>query len=134
MRIGEVSWKSFEDGFPNIMIEHVDKLRNRHCVFLADFLNPADLFHQLSRKVESDFYFWCVLDFSTAVIYSLPGYWAKSLTLVLPYFPTGTMERVDYEGQIATAKTLARMLSTIPLCATGTVWQCFLVELPSLIC
>lgn len=52
-------------------------------------------------------------------MYSLPGYWAKSLTLVLPYFPTGTMERVDYEGQIATAKTLARMLSAIPLCANG---------------
>jgi len=103
MRQGVVSWKSFEDGFPNIMIEKVEKLRNRHCIFLADFLNPADMFHQLS------------------LIYSLPGYWAKSLTLVLPYFPTGTMERVDYEGQIATAKTLARMLSAIPLCSSGPV-------------
>jgi ribose-phosphate pyrophosphokinase len=101
IRAGDVSWNSFEDGFPNIMIEKVDKLRNRHCLFLADFLNPADMFHQLS------------------LIYSLPAYWAKSLTVILPYFPTGTMERVDYEGQIATAKTLARMLSAIPLCASG---------------
>jgi len=103
MRAGVVSWKSFEDGFPNIMIEKVEKLCNRHCLFLADFLNPADMFHQLS------------------LIYSLPGYWVKSLTVILPYFPTGTMERVDYEGQIATAKTLARMLSAIPLCSSGPI-------------
>ena len=31
-------------------------------------------------------------------------YLARSFTLILPYFPTGTMERVDTEGQIATAK------------------------------
>jgi len=101
MRLGDVSWKSFEDGFPNIMIEKVESLRNRHCIFLADFLNPAEMFHQLS------------------LLYSLPGYWCKSLTVVLAYFPTGTMERVDNEGQIATAKTLARMLSSIPVTAAG---------------
>ena len=31
-------------------------------------------------------------------------YLARSFTLILPYFPTGTMERVDTEGQVATAK------------------------------
>ena len=31
-------------------------------------------------------------------------YLARSFTFILPYFPTGTMERVDKEGQIATAK------------------------------
>jgi hypothetical protein len=36
-------------------------------------------------------------------MYSLPRYMIKSLTVVLPYFPTGTMERVEEEGQIATA-------------------------------
>jgi phosphoribosylpyrophosphate synthetase len=53
------------------------------------------------------------------VLYALPRYCVKSLTVVLPYFPTGTMERVDTEGQIATAMTLAQLLSNIPLCATG---------------
>ena len=28
----------------------------------------------------------------------------KSLIVILPYFPTGTMERIDLEGQVATAK------------------------------
>ena len=36
------------------------------------------------------------------VLYS--RYLARSFTFILPYFPTGTMERVDKEGQIATAK------------------------------
>ena len=43
----------------------------------------------------------------------------RSLTFVLPYFPTGTMEREDEEGQVATAMTMARMLSAIPLSAMG---------------
>jgi hypothetical protein len=65
-------------------------------------------------------------------------YLAKSVTVILPYFPTGTMERVDHEGQIATAKvslpwwlsllcavltsqTLATQLSCIPLSRKGPV-------------
>ena len=35
-------------------------------------------------------------------------YLAKSFHFILPYFPTGTMERVDTEGQIATAKVWKR--------------------------
>ena len=37
-----------------------------------------------------------------------------SFTLILPFFPTGTSERVEREGEIATAVTLARILSNIP--------------------
>jgi len=70
-------------------------------VFLADFLNLAEIFQQL------------------AIIYALPRYYVRSLTIVLAYFPTGTMERVEEEGQIATAKTLATVLSTIPLTPSG---------------
>jgi len=108
------------------MIEKVDKLRNRHCLFLADFLNPADMFHQLSRTsipLSRESHRTSSRLFVVLVIYSLPGYWAKSLTIILPYFPTGTMERVDNEGQIATAKTLARMLSAIPLCSSGALYS-----------
>jgi phosphoribosylpyrophosphate synthetase len=42
-----------------------------------------------------------------------------SFTLVLPYFPTGTAERVEAEGDVATAVTLARILSHIPLSRGG---------------
>jgi len=98
---GEIEWKSFEDGFPNLFINHIDSIRGRHAIFLASFLNQGSLLAQL------------------AVLYALPKYLVKSLIVVCPYFPTGTMERVDSEGQIATAVTFARLLSNIPLTQRG---------------
>jgi len=94
-------WSTFEDGFPNLMIKDVDSIRNKHCLVLLDFMNLEKIFEQLS------------------VIYALPRYFIRSLTIVLPYFPTGTMERIDEEGQIATAVTLARLFSSIPLTTFG---------------
>ncbi len=55
-------------------------------IFIASFHSPDVIFEQLS------------------IIYAIPRYLARSFTVILPYFPTGTMERVDTEGQIATAK------------------------------
>jgi len=98
---GDISWGEFEDGFPNLLISHVEKIHGRDVVFLADFLNLRELFTQIS------------------VIYALPRYLVRSLTIMLPYFPTGTMERVDSEGQIATAFTLARILTALPLTVRG---------------
>jgi ribose-phosphate pyrophosphokinase len=40
----------------------------------------------------------------------------ESLTVVLPFYPVGTMERVIQEGQVATANTYAQMLSNLPSC------------------
>ena len=42
----------------------------------------------------------------------------RSLTIVLPYYPVGTMERVDVEGKVATANTFATILSSLPSCGT----------------
>ncbi len=100
---GEISWQNFKDGFPDIRIKGAPELRNSHVVFLASFQHPAEIFRQLS------------------VIYELPRLAIKSLKVVLPYFSTGTMERVDEEGEIATAATLARMLSLIPGTMSGPV-------------
>jgi len=46
-----------------------------------------------------------------------------SLTVVLPFFATGFMERfgVGNEGQLVTAKTTAMMLSATPSCLRGPV-------------
>jgi len=98
---GNISWGKFEDGFPNLYIQNVHSIRGRHVVFLASFLNQNEMLSQLS------------------VLLSLPRYLVQSLIIVLPYFPTGTMERVDEEGQIATAMTFARLLSAIPLAVGG---------------
>ncbi|MFK7824561.1 MAG: ribose-phosphate diphosphokinase [Oligoflexales bacterium] len=44
----------------------------------------------------------------------LVQYGARSLTLVLPYYSYSTMERATRFGDVVTAKTRARMLSSLP--------------------
>jgi phosphoribosylpyrophosphate synthetase len=92
-----VRWKQFKDGFPDLFIEQINAIRGKNVVFMCDFGNVQNIFRQL------------------AVIYVLARYTVKSLTLLLPYFPTATMERVDVEGQVATANTLSRMLGAVPM-------------------
>ncbi|KAF7837440.1 Ribose-phosphate pyrophosphokinase 4 [Senna tora] len=96
-----ISWRSFADGFPNIYIQNAEDLRGQHVAFLASFSSPALVFEQLS------------------VIYALPRLFVASFTLVLPFFPTGSFERMEEEGDVATAFTLARMLSDIPVSRGG---------------
>jgi ribose-phosphate pyrophosphokinase len=98
---GEILWRDFVDGFPNLEICHARRLRNQSVFFLASFDTPAEIFKQL------------------AVIYELPRLFIRSLCVILPFYPTGTMERVEKEGQIATASTLARMLSAAPISKSG---------------
>ncbi|XP_064652556.1 uncharacterized protein LOC135503122 isoform X2 [Lineus longissimus] len=96
-----IQWKKFRDGFPDLFIEDVKHMAGKDVIFLGSFHSPEVIFEQ------------------TSVIYAIPRYLARSFTVILPYFPTGTMERVDTEGQIATAKTLAHLLSSIALTARG---------------
>lgn len=103
IHLGAIEWKEFSDSFPDIFIRNVEFLRHCDVTFLASFDTPYEVFRQL------------------AVIYALPRYGAKSLRVILPYFPTGTMERVQKEGTIATAMTLARQLTATPLTASGPV-------------
>lgn len=93
--------RSFADGFPNLFINNAEELRGQHVAFLASFSSPAQVFEQLS------------------VIYALPRLFVASFTLVLPFFPTGSFERMEEEGDVATAFTLARMLSNIPVSRGG---------------
>ncbi|MCO5572290.1 hypothetical protein L7F22_026043 [Adiantum nelumboides] len=92
---------TFADGFPNLFIHNAHGIRSQHVAFLASFSSPSVIFEQLS------------------VIYALPRLFVSSFTLVLPFFPTGTFERMEDEGDIATAFTLARILSNIPISRGG---------------
>ncbi|GMN54925.1 hypothetical protein TIFTF001_024057 [Ficus carica] len=96
-----IKWRSFDDGFPNIFINNAQELRGQHVAFLASFSSQGVIFEQLS------------------VIYALPRLFVASFTLVLPFFPTGSFERMEEEGDVATAFTLARMLSNIPISRGG---------------
>jgi len=45
---------------------------------------------------------------------------ARSLSIVMPYFGYATMERAVLPGEVVTAKTRARLISSIPACEGGT--------------
>ncbi|CAN5294817.1 ribose-phosphate pyrophosphokinase [soil metagenome] len=70
-------------------------------------------------------------DASTLALYDLAcglvNNGAYRLSIVIPYFGYSTMERSTREGEIVTAKTRARLLSSIPLASRGT--QVFLLDL-----
>jgi len=53
------------------------------------------------------------------MIYLLQSF-IESLTVVLPFSPVGTMERVTKEGEVATAATYAHMFSSLPNCGRPT--------------
>ncbi|GKV22964.1 hypothetical protein SLEP1_g32764 [Rubroshorea leprosula] len=101
IELRSINWRTFEDGFPNLFIPNAHGIRGQHVAFLASFSSPGKIFEQLS------------------VIYALPKLFISSFTLVLPFFPTGTSERMEDEGDVATAFTLARILSNIPTSRGG---------------
>lgn len=88
-----MSWcRNFADGFPNLFVKDATEIRNRHVAFLASFHNPGTIFEQIS------------------VIYQLPRMFVGSFTLVLPYFPTGTAERVSYVSLCCLQHRIIRLL------------------------
>lgn len=104
--LGTINWKRFDDekeGWPNVFIKDVHALSMCDAMFLASLHTPSVVFEQLS------------------VVFSLPRYGLRHLTVVVPFFATGTMERVEHLGEVATAATLARLLSVAPNCACGPV-------------
>lgn len=64
-----------------------------------------------------------ISDCDTLALYdlgsSLVKYGAKSFTLVIPYFGYSTMERATRSGEVVTAKTRARLFSSIPQASRG---------------
>ncbi|XP_024990804.1 ribose-phosphate pyrophosphokinase 4 [Cynara cardunculus var. scolymus] len=101
IQLQSINWRSFDDGFPNLFINNAQDIRGHHVSFLASFSSPAVIFEQLS------------------VIFALPRLFVASFTLVLPFFPTGSFERMEEEGDVATAFTMARILSNIPISRGG---------------
>jgi len=77
-------------------MEDEDALVGRDVAFLAAFETPLDSVVQR----------W--------VMNAFGPYQARSLTAILPYFPPGTMDRKEEEGDIVTAMSLARDLSVMP--------------------
>lgn len=93
-RIGHVRWGHFPDGWPNVQFDHMDVLEGKHVMFLGSLYEQSSLTEQLS------------------LLMVLPRQHVQSLNIVLPYFAPATMERVEQEGILATAETVARIISS----------------------
>lgn len=87
-----ISWDRFPDGTANINIDGLEKLQGRRVLFVASFPREGEKMRQLY------------------VLSHIARQGIKSLTLVLPYFPTGTMERIEYDGEVATAPIDSELL------------------------
>jgi phosphoribosylpyrophosphate synthetase len=76
----------------------VNKVAGTHVLFLASLISNDATLSQFS------------------VLIVLLQSFIKSLTIVLPFYPVGTNERVDMEGKVATANTYAMLFSSLPSC------------------
>ena len=95
-------YKTFADGWPNLFIEDVkQKIEHTDVTYLADISKREELFQNYS------------------LIRWITDYYADKLRVILPFFPVWTMEQISKKWEIATAKYLADILSTIPSGRTG---------------
>jgi phosphoribosylpyrophosphate synthetase len=95
------SYQKFLDGTDNITLSGftpVNRIAGTHVLFLASLLSNDAALSQVS------------------VLIVLLQSFIKSMTIVLPFYPVGTMDRVDVEGKVATASTYAMILSSLPSC------------------
>jgi len=101
----ETQWGKFPDGTDNIMLggfQPVNHIAGEHVLMLATFTNNSTTLTQLT------------------VMVTLLQSFVESLTVVLPFYPVGTMTTVIKEGQVATANTYAQMFSNLPSCGRPT--------------
>jgi phosphoribosylpyrophosphate synthetase len=94
-----IHWAKYPDGTDNITIEGFNpenEIAGEHVLFLASFHNNDVTLSQFS------------------VFIVLLQSFIESLTILLPYYPVGTNERVEVEGRVATANTYSMLLSNLP--------------------
>jgi hypothetical protein len=80
-----IEWNKFPDGTDDITISGfnpTNQIAGEHVLFLASFHNNDVTLSQFS------------------VMIVLLQSFIESLTIVLPFYPVGTMERVDVEGKV----------------------------------
>ncbi len=98
-RYMDIHWKKYPDGTDNIKVEGFEPrnlIAGSDIIFLASFhSNDVTL---------SQFSVWVMLLQS----------FISTLTIVLPFYPVGTQDRVDEEGRVAAANTYSMLLSSLP--------------------
>lgn len=96
-----IAWDKYPDGTDKIKIEGFsprNEIAGEHILFFASFHDNDVTMSQFS------------------IFIVLLQSFIESLTIILPYFPVGTNERVEEEGSVATANTFACFISSLPSC------------------
>ncbi len=106
-RLGRVEVRDFPDGERYQRI--VTNVSDKDVVLVGGTINDEDTLE--------------LYDLACALV----KYGARSLDLIIPYFGYATMERAAQLGEVVTAKTRARLLSSIPTAARGN--RAFLLDL-----
>lgn len=103
---GFINWNKYDDSMPDIKMDSttIINIRNSNVVYLAYFSEDEPEATKITHQL--------------MLLYSLAHYGVKNITIVLPYYPVGTMERIVGEGEIPTGYAFAQLLNNIPS-ATG---------------
>ncbi|NBX75062.1 MAG: DUF84 family protein [Proteobacteria bacterium] len=99
-RHGSIKWGRFPGGNPNILFEN------------QEYLNNKDVVYCMSGKLSD-------VSEEESFLIALCRQGIKSLQIHMPYYGVATMERVGKKNIVATAETIAKMIST-PLLSTKT--------------
>lgn len=106
IELGQIEWQRFPDCFPNLFIRDIDRLIKKDVALLMSMSDVGGIFERLS------------------MMYKLAKFKPHALKFIVPYFPTGTMERSDHQGQVATAWTLSKLISGVPPAGHGPIDFC----------
>ncbi len=92
-----IQFEFFPDAWPNFFIENAkENVESQNVIYIWDFSTPSKVFENY------------------AIIRGILDNNIASLDIIMPYFPVGTMERVNRKWEIATAKYYADIFSNIP--------------------
>lgn len=99
---GYINWNKYDDSTPDIKMDSttIINLRNSDVVYLAYFSEDEPEATKITHQL--------------MLLYSLAHYGVKSITIILPYYPVGTMERIVGEGEVPTGYAFAQLLNNIP--------------------
>lgn len=91
-----IFWK-FPDGWVNQSIKSVKEMvEHQDITYIWDFSTPESMFEQY------------------ALLFNIVKNNAKKITIIMPFFPVWTSERVEKKGETETAHAFAYLISTLP--------------------
>ncbi len=97
----DIKSETFPDGEHHWVIETPLKLKGKPAVYICGTIDDESIFELYN------------------VASTIVRLQCSSLHIVVPYFGYSTMERETVEGEVVTAKNVARMISSIPLSPQG---------------